>query len=53
MNRLQQLGIEALVLKSRHLALSSRKGMRIALQIAIPVLLGLAYVGILFLGAEP
>lgn len=53
MNPAERLGIEGLILSSRDRALGNTKTLRLAVEVAIPILLAVIYVAILFLSAEP
>lgn len=53
MNPVERLGIEGLILSPRDRALSHTRSLRLAVEVAIPILLALVYVAALFLSTEP
>jgi hypothetical protein len=53
MSSVERLGIGSIILSPDSPRSSHRRALRFVVEMALPVLLGLVYVAVLFLGAQP
>jgi len=51
MSSVDRIGIEDLILSSRGRELSYSRSLRLAVELAIPILLGVAYIALVFLSS--